>query len=57
MVQPYFFVESNYFAYFLVGLKCLLYICKRKNGGNGRQRTKLIDRPKFFFCLLINEYR
>ena len=22
-----FFVESNYFAYFLVGLKCLLYIC------------------------------
>lgn len=27
MVQPYFFVESNYFAYFLVELKCLLYIC------------------------------
>lgn len=22
-----FFVESNYFAYFLVRLKCLLYIC------------------------------
>ena len=31
MVQPYFFVESNYFAYSLVELKCLLYICNEKS--------------------------
>lgn len=30
MVQPYFFVESNYFAYLLVGLKSLLYLCSCK---------------------------